>query len=111
MIPPPPGEQELAPETKVTRLKRKTTGIYRRRTTLRPEDREKIVGLLQQIWEESQSNTKLLKNKLQRHNDLMEGVRREKTFPLEGGLRHTHPLNRNSHRDTSFGDHRDGLGQ
>lgn len=92
LIPPPPGEQEIPEETKVTNLPIRKTGITRRRIKLKPEDETKIKALLKTIWEDSNANTSNLRSKLQRFIDLSEGVRTEKTFPWKGSCSTHIPL-------------------
>ncbi len=92
LIPPPMGEVEPDRETRVTKLPVKTAGIYRRRLKLNAEDEIKIKALCKTIWDETQTNTTFLRNKLKRWNDLFEGVRQEKTFPWKGACSTHVPL-------------------
>lgn len=71
------------PETKVRKISRK--GVLQRRQVSLSADQEKSVKeLLGKIWEDWTTNTSLLKSKLLRYNNIMEGVKEPKTFPWIG---------------------------
>ncbi len=80
LTPPPQGEKERDPESKVKKLPNKKR-IFRRRLTLSDEKKEKVKKILGQCWDEWTQNTSLLKSKLQKANDLLEGIKGPKDFP------------------------------
>lgn len=80
LTPPPIGE-EVDPETKVTQLPRKTKNVYRRRIKLSEEDLTHVKDVLKKAIRESRENTSLLRSKMERYNNRMEGIRGPKNWP------------------------------
>lgn len=74
-----------APDTK-TKVKRVRTGrnAPREQVSLSDEQKAEIKILLKNVWAEWQTNTSLLKSKLQRYNNIMEGIKEPKDFPWRG---------------------------
>ena len=83
VTPPPQGEVPLSPQTTVKKLK-KSAHFYRRQEPLTVEQKDKLREVLSNIYREWQANTSLLRNKLRKANDLMEGIKDAKDFPWEG---------------------------
>lgn len=79
LTPPVPGDKD---DTKV-RVKSVPTGRHfsRERVQLNEEQTNKIKMLLANVWDEWMANTSLLKSKLQRYNNIMEGIKEPKIFP------------------------------
>lgn len=83
LVGPSPKEQEVDPETKITKLAVLDHGIYRRKLELSDSDAEKVRKLLKDSYLEWKQNTVLLHNKLRRYNDRLEGVTAPKNFPWD----------------------------
>lgn len=83
VTPPPEGDVPLAPLTTVKRLK-KGPNLYRRQEILSEEQSKKIKDILYNMYREWEVNTSLLRTKLRKANDLMEGIKDPKDFPWEG---------------------------
>lgn len=70
------------PDLLKVRLKRLSgRGAPRQQVKLTKEQRDAIKLILSNIWEEWMANTSLLKSKLLRYNNVMEGIKTPKDFP------------------------------
>lgn len=83
ITPPPEGEVPLPLETTVKKLK-KGPNLHRRQLTLSNKQRDSIKKTLKNVFDEWMTNTSLLRTKLRKANDLMEGIKDPKDFPWEG---------------------------
>jgi hypothetical protein len=92
LTPPAPKEQEIDPKTKITRLATLKHGIYRRRLNLSEADKKKVVDLLDQCYREWNNNTSLLRSKLLKYNNRLEGISSPKTDPWPGACSLMVPL-------------------
>lgn len=92
LTPPPPGEKEPDSKTKITRLATIDSGIYRRRITLSEDDYTKVTELLWDCYREWDSNTSLLRSKLLKYNNRLEGISTPKTDPWPGACSLMVPL-------------------
>lgn len=92
VTPPAPKEQEADPKTKITRLATIDTGIYRRRLKLKEDDKKRVVDLLYDCWREWDTNTALLRSKLLRYNNRLEGISSPRTDPWPGACSLMVPL-------------------
>lgn len=82
VTPPPVGDAPLPTETSLKKMK-KGPNLYRRREILTEQQTDDIKKVLDQVFNEWQINTQLLRNKLRKSNDLMEGIKDPKDFPWE----------------------------
>lgn len=62
---------------------KKGPNTYRRQEILTDQQKEKLKNLLYNIFQEWNTNTALLRTKLRKSNDLMEGIKDPKDFPWE----------------------------
>lgn len=92
LIPPPPGEREVDPKTKITRLATLDHGVYRRRLTLKEDDLKMVKQLLSDCYEEWKSNTGQLNSKLRKYNNRLEGISSPKDYPWPGACSLTIPM-------------------
>lgn len=92
VTPPPPMEKEADPKTKITRLATLDSGIYRRRIKLKDEDYDLVVNLLSDCYREWDNNTSLLRSKLLKYNNRLEGISSPKTDPWPGACSLMVPL-------------------
>jgi hypothetical protein len=92
ITPPPPKEKELDPKTKTRKLATLKTGIYRRRLKLNPEDMQKVKDLLSDCYTEWNQNTGLLRKKLLKYNNRLEGISSPKMDPWPGACSLMVPL-------------------
>lgn len=83
ITPPAPGDKERDPETKVSRVQTLDYGNMRRAISLDDDQKTYVKKVLKNCWNEWQQNTVLLRQKLRRANDLMEGIKEPKTFPWQ----------------------------
>jgi len=81
ITPPPPGELPLPTDTTITKLKKSPFNLYRRQEVLTDDQKAKIKDILYKVYNEWLSNTALLRSKLRKANDLMEGIKDPKDFP------------------------------
>lgn len=80
VTPPPEGEIPL-PTKPVTKRLKKSPYLYRRQEVLSNSKKEEIKKLLYNVYREWEQNTPLLRSKLRKANDLMEGIKEPKDFP------------------------------
>lgn len=92
LIPPAPGEQEIDPKTKVTKLPTLDHGVYRRRLDLSEADMKKVKDLLDECVREWKQNTSYLNAKLRKYNNRLEGISTPKDFPWPGACSLGMPL-------------------
>lgn len=91
IVPPPPGVEELDPETKVKRIPRRGK-LGRTRINLNAADKLRVKEDLKRIYGDWNNNTSLLRNRLRRTIELMESVKGEKTFPWKNSCNLHIPL-------------------
>lgn len=82
VTPPPQGDIPLPAQMTVKKV-RKGPNTYRRQEELSEAQKVKLRKLLADVVNEWKTNTSLLRAKLRRANDLMEGIKDTKTFPWE----------------------------
>lgn len=82
ITPPLVGDEE-PPKVKVKSMA-KSRHFSREQVSLSEEQEKTIKDLLQKIWNEWEQNTTLLRSKLLRYNNIMEGIKEPKTFPWLG---------------------------
>lgn len=92
LVPPPAGEQPVDPETKLTKLPTKKTGIMRRVMELSEAQAAEISELMTTIVDESSRNMSHLRTKLRRYNDMLENVKADKNFPWKDASNLNIPL-------------------
>lgn len=81
LIPPAPKEKEVEPHTKVTKLATLDHGSYRRLMTISDDEREQVCKVMKDCVADWKSGTSLLREKLRRYNDRIEGITAPKDFP------------------------------
>jgi len=82
VTPPPEGDVPLPPNSLVKQVKR-GPNTYRRPEILTEEQSKTVKDILSKVFEEWNINTALLRTKLRKANDLMEGIKDPKDFPWE----------------------------
>lgn len=92
LVPPAPGEQELDPKTKVSKLPTLDHGIYRRRLKLSKDDEKLVSDLLEECYREWKNNTAQLNSKLRKYNNRLEGISSPKETPWPGACSLSIPL-------------------
>lgn len=92
LTPPPKGEKEHDSKTKITRLATLDSGIYRRRLSLSEDDKKKVIDLLSDCYREWDTNTALLRTKLLKYNNRLEGISSPRSDPWPGACNLMVPL-------------------
>lgn len=82
VTPPPAGDIPLPANSVVKKLK-KGPNLYRRQEILTEQQRKDVKEILSKVFQEWNTNTALLRTKLRKANDLMEGIKDPKDFPWE----------------------------
>lgn len=82
VTPPPQGDVPLPANSVVKRMK-KGPNLYRRQEILNDTQRKNVKEILEKVFAEWNTNTTLLRTKLRKSNDLMEGIKDPKDFPWE----------------------------
>jgi hypothetical protein len=92
LTPPARGEKEPDSKTKITRLAVLDSGVYRRRINLSEDDYKLVTELLWDCYREWDSNTSLLRSKLLKYNNRLEGISSPRTDPWPGACSLMVPL-------------------
>ncbi len=81
VIPVPDEFPEIAKNTKTKKVPPRKVGLSRKLLKLTEAQKDDVKKYLSSAFDEWQANTNLLRSKLRRVNDLVEGVKSPKTFP------------------------------
>jgi hypothetical protein len=84
LIPVPDDFPEIPPEVKTKRKPSRKAGLTRKLLVLNEAQTKTVKKFLSSAYDEYDANTTLLRSKLRRANDLMEGIKEPKTFPWVG---------------------------
>lgn len=91
VTPPAPGEKEIDPKTRITKLAVMDRG-FRKRLTLSEEKKTKVKNLLYDCYDEWRRNSAFLNTKLKKYNNRLEGITTPKTYPWPGACSLSIPL-------------------
>ena len=83
-VPVPSDFPEVEKDPVIKRAPARKAGLTRKLLPVTKKQREKIVSYLASAFKEWEANTTLLRNKLLRINNTIEGIKNPKSFPWEG---------------------------
>lgn len=92
IVPPPKGEKDPDPETKIRKLAVLDSGNYCQPVQLTSEQREEVRGLLSDCCDDWKRNSSFLHQKLLRYNNKLEGISQPKNTPWPGACNLSIPL-------------------
>lgn len=84
VIPVPHGYPEVDPQTVAKRYPKRKVGLERKLLKLTDPQKKKVTDYLKSAFWEWRANTTILKSKLRRINNVLEGIKEPKNFPWEG---------------------------